>query len=137
MKPPGRDAQSQFGSERFGHQLRLELDFMRRRRADLAGRDMSRHPLHHFRRELAVHISLQNSFFHALSHLLPPILPYNLINSFLPRATMLPTFPSLTDNVSAISRYVSPCCFKRRQLRIGSLILSSARRACSISALRS
>src|SRR6266550_9437883 len=98
---------------------------------------MNCHLLHAPLVKFSIQITLQNFFLQTLFHHLPPIFPYTLANSLRPRATRLPTFVSLSDNVVAISRYESPCCFKSRQLLIGSLIFSKARRASSIAKRRS
>src|ERR1700752_1434405 len=92
---------------------------------------------HHLGGKLAIEIALQCRFIQTLFHRLPPILPYTRANSLRPRATKLPTFVSLSDKLVAISRYESPDCLSNRQLLIGSLILSKARRASSIAKRRS
>src|SRR5215813_15464309 len=98
---------------------------------------MRRDAFHHVEGKFTVEIALQLCLIQTPCHRLPPILPYTLANSLRPRATRLPMFVSLSDKLVAISRYESPCCLSSRQLLIGSLILSRARRASSIAWRRS
>src|SRR6185295_17863286 len=98
---------------------------------------MRRRSFHQLRGKLTVEIALQRCLVQTPCHRLPPILPYTLANSFRPRATKLPTFVSFNDKLVAISLYESPCCFRSKQLLIGSFILSKARRASCIAIWRS